>query len=173
LHQDLVFASDLDMNPPDQTPRVPLAVLTHTISARLLHVLCNYSWASALAAKTPITVEIFLASIATAFPDETSHFFDGYEFLIQSPEAKAQANTLVNETIGEANSHGVHPMFMIKLDDALIQLLWRAAKISTASGRGPADLPELMGALSLDDQTLREIERNKGVRLKNYLGPPR
>ena len=64
-----------------------------------------------------------------------------------------------------------HGMFRAKLDAALVDLIWRAAKISTAAGRKKARIGDFMSALALDDELVRRLYEQRGLLLNGHLGP--
>ena len=147
-----------------------LPVLAYTLGDRLLKVLTQDAPKCASASSQPITVEIYLAALYRSFPDETASFFYQTEPLIKMAEELYPTDLKSAALWSLKNPVNPQSLLRLKIDDQLAGLLLQAAKFSSASGRGRADLADFFGVLSLDDETIVRLHRERNLILKGYIG---
>ncbi|SRR5712691_4251972 len=145
-------------------------MLANTLGERLLRVLMQDAVKCALASKGPITVEIYLASLYRAFPDETASFFYQTEPLMKMAQELYPADLKSSTVWSLRNPPTPQSLLALQIEDQLAFLLLRAAQFSSASRRGRADLADFIGVLSLDDETIVRLHRQRNLILKGYFG---
>jgi len=133
----------------------------------------------------PLTVEVFLGGLYARYGEEVLKFFKepdtlrmmAREFFPEVEKGAIPWETLASDrllekeftafSVGEGQAAG----FDIEVDQELIDILWKAAKLSAAAGRIKAGIPEFIGALALEDAVLSKLYKNRGLLLKGHLGP--
>ena len=150
--------------------RDAVPILANNLSEKLLMVLMDDAFACALTLKSPITLEIFLAVLYRSFPNQVAGFF----FQSEGLEKMARELCPTNPEKARAPSPERYPtprfIMTLKIEDRLAYMLLQAAQFASSSGRGRADISEFIGVLSLDDETLKRLHRERNLILKGYLG---
>jgi len=152
-----------------QEGQLSVRELLQSLSERLLAVLMGDARKFALSSNGPITIEIYLAALYRSFPDEVGAFFSSREPLAQMAEKLSSVDISPHEIEPTSRPGDPARVLNVKMHEGLVRLLSRAAKTPSDSGKGRADLVDLMGALSVDDETVARLQKERNLTPKGYL----
>ncbi len=140
--------------------------LLQGLSQRLIRVLVEDSRKFALVAQSPITIELYLAALYQAFPDEVARYFQSSEPLAKLSEELRSIDLSPNEILPAANSGDLQKILNVKIEDALVKLLGQVAEAAQTRGKGRSDLPQLMEALYRDDELTNRLRNDRNLVLR-------
>jgi hypothetical protein len=147
-----------------------IPVLARALNPRLHRVLFGDAFNSSVQAKVPVTLELFLSALYKSYPQEMSGFFYRPETLSTMAQEFFPPGVNISSAVTPQQSLQPDSVLFAKLDERLVFLLWEAAQLASSSGRGPADLADFIGAMSLDDETMDRLQKERNLVLKGYLG---
>lgn len=120
-----------------------------------------------------ITLELFLCGMYFVFGRRfLARFDDPHAFLRMQQELAphGKLNSLTRWWRRYLSSSGSQ-IVGAKYDEPLTRILWNALRISKASGVRTNGLPEIMAALCLDEEVVRDLKLRWGFMPRDYLEP--
>lgn len=119
-----------------------------------------------------ITLELFLCGMYFVFGRRfLGRFDDPDAFLRMQQELvpNGKLNSMSRWWRSYRNANG--GMVGAKYDEPLTRLLWNAMRIAKASGVRTNGLPEIMAALCIDEELVRDLKLRWGFMPRDYLAP--
>jgi hypothetical protein len=120
-----------------------------------------------------ISLELFLCGMYFVFGGRfLARFDDPQAFLRMQQELapNGKLNSLTRWWRRYRSSSG-NEIVGAKYDEPLTRILWNALRISKATGVRTNGLPEIMAALCLDEEVVRDLKLQWGFMPRDYLAP--